>query len=161
MANSKIEFKIGIIKFIGEGEQEWLSKQLDKILDKIPELVNYDIPDSNIADDNGLTNEIIEPQKQEKPNLNSEITETLATFLRNKKATENQRRKYLATAVYLQKNGKENLTSKDITDALRKAKQTKITNAAHQLSQNIKQGLCEKHGKAFYVTPEGISKIMG
>jgi len=161
MANSKIEFKIGNIKFIGDGEQEWLSKQLDKILNKIPELINYDIPESNVPDDNGLTNEISEPQKQEKSNSSSKIKETLATFLRSKKGTANQRRKYLATAVYLQLNGNESMTSKDVTDALLKAKQTKLTNAANELNQNVKQGYCERHGKTFYVTPEGISKIMG
>ncbi len=159
MANSKIEFKIGNIKFIGDGEQEWLSKQLDKVLSKIPELISYNVPDNNNQDE--ITTDIEISETQPKSNSNDTITETFATFLRNKKATENQRRKYLATAVYLQLKGNENLTSKDVTDALQKAKQTKISNAAHQLSQNIKQGLCEKHGKTFYVTPEGISKIMG
>ena len=160
MENSKIEFKIGNIQFIGEGEQEWLSKQLDNILNKIPELINYNVPDNKEKNETKSTIEKVENEENISPSSTNRITETLATFLRNKKATDNQRRKFLATAVYLQLNGKDNLVTKDITDALKKAKQTKLSNPAHQLSQNIKQGLCEKHGKSFYVTPEGISKIM-
>ena len=33
MAHSRIEIKIGSIEFIGEGEQEWVTEQLDKILE--------------------------------------------------------------------------------------------------------------------------------
>jgi hypothetical protein len=38
MTDGKIGFKIGEIEFTGEGAQEWLSQQLDKILDKAAEL---------------------------------------------------------------------------------------------------------------------------
>ena len=38
MANARIEFKIGNIEFVGEGEQDWVTEQLDKVLTRIPEL---------------------------------------------------------------------------------------------------------------------------
>ncbi len=39
MSESKVHVKVGVVEFSGEGEQEWLAKQLDKILEKIPELL--------------------------------------------------------------------------------------------------------------------------
>ncbi len=38
MSDSKIVIKVGIVEFSGEGEKDWLSAQLDKILVKIPDL---------------------------------------------------------------------------------------------------------------------------
>lgn len=43
MSDSKIQIKVGIVEFSGEGNQDWLSKQLDKILEKIPELSRFNI----------------------------------------------------------------------------------------------------------------------
>jgi len=38
MANAKVKIKIGSIEFTSEGEQEWVTKQLDKILEKAQNL---------------------------------------------------------------------------------------------------------------------------
>ena len=38
MANGKIELKLGSFSFTGEGEEAWLSKQLDKVLEKLNQL---------------------------------------------------------------------------------------------------------------------------
>ena len=38
MSEGKIEITIGDISFVGEGEQNWVAEQLDKILEKAPEL---------------------------------------------------------------------------------------------------------------------------
>jgi hypothetical protein len=43
MSDSKIQVKVGIVEFSGEGNQEWLSKQLDKILEKVPELLKIEV----------------------------------------------------------------------------------------------------------------------
>jgi len=43
MSDSKIQIKIGIVEFSGEGDPEWLASQLDKILDKIPELLKIEL----------------------------------------------------------------------------------------------------------------------
>ncbi len=34
MGQAKIDFKVGSIQFSAEGEQEWIAKQLDKIISK-------------------------------------------------------------------------------------------------------------------------------
>jgi len=60
MSESKINVKIGIIEFSGEGDQKWLSEQFDKILEKMPELLKIEISNpsngSNNGADNGKTN---------------------------------------------------------------------------------------------------------
>jgi hypothetical protein len=43
MSDSKIQVKVGIVEFSGEGEQEWLAAQLDKILEKVPELLKIEM----------------------------------------------------------------------------------------------------------------------
>jgi len=46
MSDSKIQVKVGSVEFSGEGNQDWLSNQLDKILEQIPKLLQSenDIP---------------------------------------------------------------------------------------------------------------------
>jgi len=46
MSESKIQVKVGIVEFAGEGEQEWLAKQLDKILEKVPDLLKIEVSNS-------------------------------------------------------------------------------------------------------------------
>ncbi|MGN6294248.1 MAG: hypothetical protein ACTHMV_15990 [Chitinophagaceae bacterium] len=43
MSDSKIQIKVGIVEFSGEGNQEWLASQLDKILSKMPELLKIEL----------------------------------------------------------------------------------------------------------------------
>jgi hypothetical protein len=42
MSESKIQIKVGHVEFSGEGNQEWLAEQLEKVLVKIPELVRIE-----------------------------------------------------------------------------------------------------------------------
>jgi len=56
MSDSKIQVKVGIVEFSGEGNQDWLAKQLDKILDKVPELLKIEVGDlknENVAGNDG------------------------------------------------------------------------------------------------------------
>ena len=43
MSESKIQIKVGIVEFSGEGNQDWLSEQFDKMLAKVPELVKIEM----------------------------------------------------------------------------------------------------------------------
>lgn len=43
MSDSKIQIKVGIVEFSGEGNQDWLADQLDKILAKVPELLKIEM----------------------------------------------------------------------------------------------------------------------
>lgn len=160
MAQSKIELKIGGIEFKCEGEQHWVDSKLSDFLEMAPDMQSE------------ITKHIKSPTPTPEPTSYPSdlfaipevkpkvIPENLSTFLRKKNAVEKQRRRFLGTAVWLQLNGKERVKTKDVTDALKMARQLKITNPSHQLNQNITQGFCQKEGPGFFVTPEGIEDIM-
>lgn len=162
MANARIEFKIGDIEFVCEGEQEWVTDQLDKILNRLPHLEKESVKNSVKQTPQSVSNihsnthaDLFSEQKTD-----NDIPVELSTFLQKKDAIEKQRRRFLATAVWLQLNGKQLVMTKEVTDALRAARQMKITNPSHQLNQNMAQGFCQREGRGFYVTPQGVENIM-
>ena len=166
MNNARIEFKIGNIEFVGEGDPDWVTEQLDKILDRIPNLATEStksIPKTTVqtppptvqAIQPAVNSDLFSTQSK-----NRAIPENISTFLRKKDAIDKQRRKFLGTAVWLQLNGQQLIKTKDVTDVLRAARQVRITNPSHQLNQNIAQGFCQKEGRGFYVTPQGVENIM-
>jgi hypothetical protein len=63
--------------------------------------------------------------------------------------------KFLATAIWLDAKGKSKMTTTDVTTALKDAHQGRLGNASECLTQNVRKGLCEKHGKEFFVTEDG------
>lgn len=148
MCISKIEVKIGEFSFSGEGNEEWLSGQLDKILDKAETIIAL-APAPNTAP----------PQPSHQPadfSGNATIaSKSLANFLKEKNATTIQTAKFLATAAWLEAKGRKRLTTSDVSLALKEASQTRLNNASQNLDQNIKKGYCEKDGNQFFVTQEG------
>lgn len=167
MANARIEFKIGNLEFVGEGEQDWVTSQLDKMLERLPNLINErKVSSVKVESAEVLKQEITDitptlfSDSQSRKITSNNVTENLSTFLRKRDAVDKQRRKFLGTAVWLQQNGKQLIKTKEVTDALRAARQVKITNPSHQLNQNISQGFCQKEGNGFYVTPEGVENIL-
>lgn len=56
MSESKIQVKVGIVEFAGEGDPKWLSEQFDKILEKMPELLKIEISNPNDGNDGNLGN---------------------------------------------------------------------------------------------------------
>lgn len=153
MSESKIEINIGDIKFSGEGDKEWLSEQLDKILDKAETLIKLAPP----------ANAPVNPESSHQPadfsDSPSIANQTLATFLKSKNATTAQVDKFLATAVWCEAKGKNRLKTSDISAALKNANQSRLGNPADCLNGNVSKGYCEKDGKEFYVTQEGKDKI--
>jgi len=140
---TKISFRLGEIEFSGEGTEDWLEKQLDKLLDKI---ASRDLH-TNVKE------RPVTPGK-------SHIAGTLASFLGEKNAKSNQNRKFLATATYLQLNkGIKPLKTNDISSALKDANQTRLGNPSDTLSQNISKGFCERDGGGFFVTDEGYQEL--
>jgi hypothetical protein len=155
MSDSKLEIKVGSITFSGEGSGDWLSKQLDKVLAKIPELVAVAPPENldNGSAGNGSGESGV--QRTKTPG-------TLAAYLKATGSTSNQVRKFLATAVWLHDTGEgenDRLTTKEVSGALNTHSQGKLTNASNCLNQNVSKGHCVKDGKKFYVTPEGRSSL--
>lgn len=149
MTEGKITFKVGAIEFSGEGEQEWVARQLEKILDKSPELINV-VP---LIDPPQVVQQV-QPHTPMTPDPDI-AQKTLASFLKEKNATSNQNKNFLATAVWLEARGKNRIMTSDITKALKESNQTRIGNASRCLSHNVSKGYCEKDGKEFFVTEEG------
>ncbi len=145
MADAKIEVKVGSVSFTGEGSENWLSSQLDKVIKHMPDLVKV-APQPASSGEQGSD---AKPQR----------VGTLASFLNAKGAKNNKTRKFLATALWLQDGGKNRMGTGDVTKALDDNNQGKVGNAAQCLINNTKQGFCAKDGKQFYVTDEGRTEI--
>lgn len=142
MTSAKIEISVGAITFSGEGTEDWLEKQLDKLLASAPALAAIHPSDVGGEDvGNGLG---VDP-----------TVGPLPTFLQKNGAMSNQVKRFLATAEWLHKKGKRRLQSKDIVKALSDANQKRLGNPADCLAKNVAKGHCEKDGADFYVTPDG------
>jgi hypothetical protein len=150
MADAKIEVKVGAFSFTGEGSEKWLSGELEKVLAKIPELVEVAPADSDGDDQDAAAGT---PKKKGKLG-------TLPNFLRGKSATDSQVKKFLATAVWLHDTtGKDRLTTGDVKKALKNANQNKVNNPSDALNQNVGKGHAEKEGSSFFVTDPGRTSL--
>lgn len=153
MSDAKIDIKIGQIQFSGQGEQDWVAKQLDKIIAQAEKLIQLaPLPEND--EGNGGDHD----HKPMKPDA-AIAKKTLPAFLAEKNAATNQVKKFLATAVWLEAKGKSRMQSKDVTEALRTANQTKLKNPALCLLRNVSKGLCEKDGNQFFVTDDGKKSL--
>lgn len=84
----------------------------------------------------------------------------LYQFLMEKKAEQNQVRKFLAAAVYLAKsNDHVKLSTPLISKALKSAGIEKLKNASDCLNKNEKKGYCIKEGKNFTITENGFLTV--
>jgi hypothetical protein len=151
MSDTKIQIKVGVVEFSGEGNQEWLSSQLDKVLAKMPELLKIRVTASDSSHD---------PQVGKLGETKGATTKNLALFLKEKSATTVQTKKFLATAAFLQLKGNTRTTTADVSKALKDSNQTKLNNPSDCLNQNVSRGFCEKDGeKGFFVTDTGMSEL--
>ena len=149
MADVKIQMKIGEVEFSGEGEQAWVGKQLEKILNAAPTIAAS-------AGRRPATHSSETPGATTDPNA---ANQTLAKFLRDKNAVTNQVRKFLAAAVWLQAKGKNRLTTAEVTHSLKDSNQSRLSNPADCLNKNVSKEFCEKDGKEFFVTTEGVASL--
>lgn len=149
MTQGKIQFKIGNLEFVGEGEEKWLADQLDKLIEKLPTLIKVSPPSSGSEGGN-------DPQEE-----NGQDTKDipLPTFLKNKSVGDSQVNRFLATAIWLYGRGVKSLSTSDITKALKENQQPRLANATDCLNSNIGKGYCEKQGKQFFITPHGFESI--
>jgi hypothetical protein len=155
MTEGKLEIKVGNVSFSGEGQDEWLSKQLDKVLARLPELAA--IQD---RDDDSSEGAALEGSNHKAATQKSGQRPSLAVFLKDRKAnTGNQQRKFLATAAWLQKGGANRVSTSDVTKALSDNNQGKLTNAAQCLINLAKPGWVVREGKQFYVSEEGYAEL--
>jgi len=150
MSEAKIQIKLGSIEFVGEGEKEWVSQQLDKILERAPSLIA--IAPAQMTGTIGGTHiaMIADPAIAQK---------NLATFLKEKNATTSQVKKFLATAAWLEAKGKTRMSTADVAKALKDSNQTRLGNPSDCLNQNVAKGHCEKEGAQFFVTVDGKASL--
>lgn len=154
MAESKMSVTIGDFTFSGEGSEEWLSKELDKIVERAEFLVK--LAPKPASGEEGLGRK----GDSGADSSGSDLKISLAKFLKEKDATANQLKKFLVTAVWLHKT--KNLTrlkTADVSGALREASQSKINNPSDCLAKNVGAGDVERDGKEFYVTEHGYEKV--
>ncbi|MBL8100099.1 MAG: hypothetical protein JNK81_13020 [Anaerolineales bacterium] len=150
MTQSKIQFKIGNLEFLGEGDEKWLSEQLDKLIDKLPNLVKIAPPPPTPAGGKPVIEDDQEVNTKDIP---------LATFLRNKNVGDSQVNRFLATAIWLYGRGTKTLSTNDVTKALKENQQPRLGNATDCLNLNVSKGYCEKQGKQFFITPTGFESM--
>jgi hypothetical protein len=151
MSVAKIDIKIGQIQFSGEGDQDWVAKQLDKIIAQAEKLIQLAPP----VDENTQNDDEHKPMKSD----SAIAKKTLPAFLSEKAATTKQVKKFLATSVWLEAKGQKRLQTKDVTGALSAANQSRLGNPADCLNQNVSKGYCEKDGNKFFVTDEGKKSL--
>lgn len=138
---SKIEIAYGAVTFSGEGEDAWLATQLDKVLkllEKAPPPARTETKDTT--------------------GNPGEFTTSLANYLKQKKATSAQVRKFLATADWLRMRG-EPLSTTAVAKALSANQQGRLGNPSDCLNKNVGRGFCVKEGAGFYITPEGLIEL--
>lgn len=151
MAEAKIEIKIGQIQFSGEGEQDWVAKQLDKIIIQAEKLVQ--LASKVEADQPSSTEQRITSEDK------TIAGKTLPAFLSEKQATKTQVKKFLATAIWLDAKGQKRLQTGDVRKALKESSQTPLSNPSQCLNKNLSKGYCAKDGKQFFVTDDGRNNL--
>lgn len=141
-SRGKIELTIDNLSFAGEGDQDWLDQQINKLLDTA----------SRIRSDNPVGGD---PPKLEPKQNGTAPTESLASYLKAKSADAVQVQRFLATAGWLQRRGEEPLTTGAVAKALRDNQQKRLANPSDCLNKNVGRGFCEKTDEGFFITPEG------
>jgi len=151
MTDGKIEINVAGIVFSGQGEQQWLSEQLSKILATAAELSKLQPPPPAAA-----------PHAANKAGASSVgggSVGTLASHIRLKNGESNQVKRFLATSDWLRLRGETSLTTAKVAKALSDHQQKRIGNPADALNQNVRKGHCEKKGDGFFITPDGLSEL--
>lgn len=182
MSESKIELTIGSFGFSCEGEAQWVDSQLTKVLARLPELLGHEVitplaasetiaepsavADTEAASDDETVVAASAPRrKTRKPRaskvVQEESTDPLLDYLKEKNAAKNQVRKFLATAVYLQAQGQERLSTPTVSKKLKAAGIEKLANASDCLNKNVKKGFAIKENKEFVITELGMKAVIG
>jgi hypothetical protein len=141
----RIEIKVGNISFSAEGDQEWLSEQLAKVmLAASPAIAANDSHEAPAIGKSGSATSSVG---------------SLASYLRAAGGESKQVQRFLATAGWLSRRGIPNLTAAMVAAALAEHHQKRLGNPADCLNQNVSKGYCEKSKDSFFITPEGWSAL--
>jgi hypothetical protein len=151
MNDTKIEINVAGIVFSGQGEEKWLSAQLDKILATAAELSKLKpthAPATLPAIKTSAVANVLAPSGS-----------TLASYIKAKSGDANQVKRFLAAAHWLQLRGETVLTTAKVAKALADNQQKRLANPSDALNQNVRKGHCEKTATGFFITPDGLSDL--
>lgn len=148
MTQGKIQFQLGGLSFSGEGSETWLAKQLEFVLSKVPEVSNFIEPVEADREAEGRS-------ASKKPVQ----VGSLASHIKAKGAESNQTQRFLAAADWLRLKGEKALETSMVSKALQDNQQKRLSNPADALNKNVAKGFCEKTGKGFFITPEGLKAL--
>ena len=149
MVEGKISFSLGGLSFSAEGEEKWLSEQMDKIIAVAPTL-------GQIA---RLSGAVAANSNGSSVTADEEFSDSLATHLKAKGGESNQVKKFLATADWLRRRGNAALATSAVSKALSENSQKRLGNPADCLNKNTAKGFCEKKGDGFFITTEGLKSL--
>ena len=142
----KVELKIGNLSFSGEGNQEWLDKQVSKLLD------------ATSVQSVGTGQEAA-PTPAGGAGQSPAAIGSLASFLKAKDAGGKQVQRFLATGAWLFHREEKQLTTTLIAKALADNHQKRLGNPSDCLNKNVTKGHCEKTSDGFFITPEGWKEL--
>lgn len=147
MTQTKIDVTVGNLSFAGEGEQDWLAEQLDKVLKAAPGIAR-----AQPGTKGGATG-------SSGGDGGGEFKTTLASYIKEKGAETSQVDRFLVTADWLRRRGAEKLTTAAVSKALIDNHQKRLANPADCLNKNVSKGYFEKADGGFYLTPDGLKKL--
>ncbi|KAA6460292.1 hypothetical protein DYQ86_14735 [Acidobacteria bacterium AB60] len=147
MGEARLAIEIGTMKFSAEGTETWVDAKLEVFISQIRELGIQSSRPSKVNGNGGSTAEM------------PVDAVPLAIFLKEVSAGTSQNKRFLATAVWLKRQGQTNIQTASVVKALAEAQQQRLGNPADILNQNVKKGFCVKAGEGFYVTPEGEESL--
>ena len=155
MSDSKIQVKVGIVEFSGEGNQDWLAKQLDKILDKVPELLKIEVGET-------------EPSKGTGSDLGKtgvkKISGLSVLNIAGKLNAKSGADVALAAAAYLHFVGGKAIFSRDeLSSAMKEAtgiyKNSMLANLTKTLAQLEKNGTFNKSSNSYSLNASKVSEL--
>ena len=142
----KIELTIGDLHFAGEGDQDWLDQQIDKLIDTVSRRQINDPVDEDSSSSESKSQEAV-------------TTGSLVSYLRAKGDETVQVQRFLSTAAWLYHRGRKDLTTSSVTKALRDNQQKRLGNPSDCLNKNVTRGFCEKTTGGFFITPDGWRQL--
>ena len=151
MSAANLNFSYGSISFTGEGDENWLSTQLDKVLAVAATLGQPTAFEKNSSEP---------PAPQNTAGNGSDATSiTLAAHIKAKGGDANQVKRFLATSDWLRLRGSTRQSTSAVTKALSDGQQKRLSNPADCLNKNVAKGHCEKIGDEFFITPDGLKAL--
>lgn len=142
---SSIKIEAGGVAIEFTGSEEFIEKRLPTLITEIGQRISQMSLPSRAGG--------------EQSSDGSEATIGLGELIKSH-SIDTQIGRFLAAAAWLQHQQSDNLTSTEVANALKKAKQTEVKNPSDCVNQNLKKGFIEKNDdKTFFVTPAGMQEL--